>query len=231
MCWLNNEKRRGGVLPKCGYFKREKRNPEFDEQKEKYEYTYFCLWYIITNMDDHKFKIRKAEVSDLDNVLEVERMAFGEEDEARLVSDLLTDPSAIPILSLLAFANEEAVGHILFTKVTIEGVDLLAHILAPLAVKPKYQRLGIGGKLINEGHKILREMGSKLVFVLGHPTYYPKYGYLTDAGAIGFPAPYPIPKKDANAWMVISFSQTPLSEYGGQVSCAKMMDKEEYWRE
>lgn len=182
-------------------------------------------------MKDLKIEIRKANVFDLQSVLEVERVAFGEEDEAKLVADLLTDPTAEPIVSLLAFVNEEAVGHILFTKVIIEGVDVKAHILAPLAVKPEYQSLGIGGKLIREGHKILREMGSVLVFVLGHPTYYPKYGYLTDAGAMGFAAPYPIPEKDTDAWMFIALADIPLSEFKGQVRCAKMMDKEEYWRE
>ena len=81
--------------------------------------------------------IRKALYSDLDNVLFVERAAFGSDEEANLVRDLLGDDSAKPIVSLLAFQENRAVWHILFTKACIESkAPLSISILAPLAVGP-----------------------------------------------------------------------------------------------
>ncbi|MEZ5335827.1 MAG: GNAT family N-acetyltransferase [Methanolobus sp.] len=65
--------------------------------------------------------IREAKESDFDDVMRVEKEAFGYEKEAILVSELLEDKSAAPVLSLLAFKNNEAVGHILFTKATLNG--------------------------------------------------------------------------------------------------------------
>ena len=120
--------------------------------------------------------IRKTHASDLDEVMDVEKSAFGYDKEANLVAELLCDASAEPLLSLLAFHNTNAVGHILFTKLRFADQDCaqpLMHLLAPLAVIPGYQKQGIGGMLISSGLKMLSESGSELVFVLGHKEYYP----------------------------------------------------------
>jgi len=78
--------------------------------------------------------IREALHSDLDNVLSVERAAFGSEEEANLVRELLGDTSAKPIVSLLAFQENRAVGHILFTKARLEPKSTLSvSMLTPLA--------------------------------------------------------------------------------------------------
>ena len=71
----------------------------------------------------------------------------------------------------------------------------MMHILAPLAVKPVYQRRGIGGMLIKEGLHLLQAMGSEVVFVLGHKEYYPRYGFATHAAHLGYLPPYPMPKE------------------------------------
>ena len=109
--------------------------------------------------------VRKATSDDFSDVMNVERLAFGEEDEARLVKDLLADASAESFVSLLACYQGEAIGHILFTKALLEGSNPSPslYILAPLAVKPEYQKQGIGGLLIREGRRILKEMGVELV--------------------------------------------------------------------
>ncbi len=172
--------------------------------------------------------IRQSIDSDIEDVLRIEREAFGEEDEALLVSKLLSGEA--PSLSLLAFRNGEAVGHILFTEATIDKKSSPgASILAPLAVLPSYQRQGIGGMLIQEGFRRLKISGVKLVFVLGHEDYYPQYGFMPDAGALGFEAPYTIPHKNRNSWMVCQLGEGPYDK--GKVVCAEVLDREEYWIE
>jgi putative acetyltransferase len=128
-------------------------------------------------------KITKTGIKDFGDIMLVEKKAFGHDKEAELTAGLLNDKSAEPIVSLLAFHNDKAIGHILFTRVYLDKMTKkpLMHILAPLAVIPEYQKQGIGGMLMNEGIKILKEMGSKIVFVLGHMDYYPKFGFIPDA--------------------------------------------------
>lgn len=176
--------------------------------------------------------IREATNADFDAVMQVEKLAFGQDAEANLVADLLSDKSAKPHLSLLAFSEDEAIGHILFTKASIKTSDKpLMHLLAPMAVSPDFQRVGVGGLLIRTGLEILRQKGSELVFVLGHKTYYPKYGFMPDAGKLGFSAPYPIPEKDADAWMVQALSPDALRKYKGKIQVADKLMKPEYWVE
>ena len=131
-------------------------------------------------------KIKRVDASNKEDILAVNMDAFenyGADEIKVLVSDLMEDESAEPIVSLLAYDGDRAVGHIFFTKATIENKEnsLTAYILAPLSVIKKYQNQGIGGMLINEGRKILENMGVDIIFVLGHVTYYPKYGFINNA--------------------------------------------------
>ena len=149
-------------------------------------------------------EIRKSTESDLNDVLDVETQAFGNEkgpEIAELVNGLLIDPTAMPLLSLLAVNDVQAIGHILFTRAHIADSEnsVSSVILAPLAVIPEAQSQGVGGQLIKAGLRLLTDLGVELVFVLGHPEYYPRHGFKP---AIGFEAPYPIPEIHANAWMV-----------------------------
>ena len=178
-------------------------------------------------------QIREAVNTDFCNIMDIEKQAFGSEEEAILVADLLEDKSASPIVSLLAFYKNEAIGHILFTRAYVSHRESphMAYILAPLAVKPDFQKKGVGGQLIKAGLNILREKGCELVFVLGHKAYYPKYGFIPDAKSLGFPAPYPIPDKDADAWMVQPLTPDGLKTSQGIVRCADQLDKPEYWKE
>lgn len=184
-------------------------------------------------MTAHDIQIREAKGSDFNDVIQVEKEAFGCEEEAILVSRLLEDKSAEPVISLLAFMGSEAVGHILFTRASIDGniSSPLIYLLAPLAVKPEYQRQGIGGMLINEGFKKLKAIGAKMVFVLGHESYYPKYGFKKDAGSMGFTAPYPIPEEHAGAWMVYPLSSGSTNRFKGRIVCADALNKPEHWKE
>ncbi len=180
----------------------------------------------------NKLQIREAVETDLSDVLLIERLAFGYDKEANLVRDLLHDPSAKPVLSLLGFINDRAVGHILFTAARISGTQDTASmaILAPLAILPDIQKQGIGGKLIEQGLELLSRSGVDLVFVLGHPEYYPRYGF-KPAGHLGFEAPYPIPDEHAGAWMVQALRSGVIGTVSGKVICADTLNKPEHWSE
>lgn len=150
----------------------------------------------------------------------------------QLIADLLVDASAQPVLSLVATADEAIVGHILFTKASVRSTQraISAALLAPLAVHPDVQSQGIGGRLIMEGLDRLSQAGIHLVFVLGHPTYYPRYGF-SEAGVSGFEAPYPIHAKNAGAWMVKELQPGIIGVAAGPVACADAIDDPRYWRE
>ncbi len=161
--------------------------------------------------------------------------AFGPEEGpsvAELTVALLHDPTAQPLLSLIASDHGTPIGHILFTRVQISGSEesAAASILCPLAVLPNRQREGVGTQLMERGTTLLKEVGCDLVFVLGHPDYYPRCGF-QPAGRLGFTAPYPIPEKNAEAWMVLALSQGVIVRVRGTVRCADVLNKPEYWRE
>ena len=176
--------------------------------------------------------IREGSDADLNDILFVERAAFGQDEEAELVKNLLSDPSAKPLLSLLAFKSDRPVGHILFTtaRLTKSQTTAAIAILAPLAVVPDAQKQGIGGKLIETGLQFLSKSGVDLVFVLGHPEYYPRHGF-KPAGRLGFEAPYPILEKNADAWMVRATRPGIIGSVCGKVICADALNKPEYWLE
>jgi putative acetyltransferase len=177
-------------------------------------------------------RVDEASESDTPDVLLVERAAFGSDTEAELVRALLHDPSAQPVLSLLAREGARPVGHVLFTAARLREASHpgpLA-ILAPLAVVPEAQGRGIGGALIERGLQLLRESGVDLVFVLGHPSYYPRHGF-EPAGRAGLDAPFPIPAEHADAWMVLALRPELIGVVRGTVMCADTLNRPEYWRE
>jgi putative acetyltransferase len=177
-------------------------------------------------------RIEEASESDTTDVLFVERAAFGYDKEAELVWALLNDPSAEPRLSLLAREGDRPVGHVLFTAARLREVSHSGSIaiLAPLAVVPDAQGRGIGGTLIERGLQLLQRSGVELVFVLGHPTYYPRHGF-ESAGRLGLDAPFTIPDEDADAWMVRALRPDVIGSVRGTVVCADVLNKPEHWRE
>jgi len=180
-------------------------------------------------------EIREAIETDKQGITDVIVAAFGEEEGQvidKLVWDLTEDPSAQPMLSLVATHEGRIVGHILFTNTSINTSQgtVSSTILAPLSVHPSYQRQGIGGRLIKAGLERLKENKVELVFVLGHPSYYPKFGFIT-AGVNGFEAPYPIAPKNSEAWMVQALRPGAIEQISGQVLCANAMSDPKYWQE
>lgn len=180
-------------------------------------------------------EIRKSIESERNQILNIHNQAFGQEKGsviAKLVNDLFDDETAMPILSLVAVENDKLVGHILYTKAIVaeSQKSISAQILAPLAVLPDEQKKGIGEKLINEGLRLLKENGTELVFVLGHPTYYPRCGFIP-SGKQGYEAPYHIPEEHAEAWMVQELNGNVLESNSGVVQCSKVLNEPQHWRE
>lgn len=125
-------------------------------------------------------KIRQETPEDYSEIYTLIREAFSQAEyadgtEQDLVVNLRREDAFIPELALVAEEGKELVGYILFTRAKVGGDDVLA--LAPLAVKPAYQRQGIGTALIREGHRIARELGFGYSLVLGSERYYPREGY------------------------------------------------------
>jgi putative acetyltransferase len=142
-------------------------------------------------------------------------LAFGRENEARLIENLRKSPDFIPGLSLVAVKDKMIVGHILFSRIAIQTKtgSFPALSLAPMAVHPEFQKQGIGSKLIRQGLVRCRKLGHKIVVVVGHPNYYPRFGF-TSARAKGLEAPFPVPDK---AFMVVELTAGALNTITGMV--------------
>jgi putative acetyltransferase len=123
--------------------------------------------------------VREEQPADLHAIHAVNAAAFETDAEARLVDALRA--SAGLILSLVAEVEGELVGHIAFSTVTVtraDGTTAEGVALGPVAVVPARQRAGIGGQLIADGLRRLREAGHPFCIVLGHPEYYPRHGFV-----------------------------------------------------
>ena len=121
--------------------------------------------------------IRPETDQDQASIWNVNQEAFDGDAEAKLV-DALRDGGFVEV-SLVAERDGEIVGHILFSRVgivtNVGSVDALS--LAPVAVLPSHQRQGIGSGIVEAGLKACRERGHKIVVVLGHPEFYPRFGF------------------------------------------------------
>ena len=178
--------------------------------------------------------VRRSTDYDRTAIGAIHASSFGQEEGqeiVQLVNGLMVDPTAQPLLSLVADRDGRLLGHILFSAAKISTKhEIAARILAPLAVSSDCQGTGVGGALIREGLKRLSESGVHLVFVLGHPDYYPRFGF-HPAGVLGFEAPYPIPSRHAAAWMVQELVPGIVGSIQGRIQCAQVLDQRRYWQE
>jgi len=118
-------------------------------------------------------------------------------------------------LSLVAVKEGRVVGHILFSPIAIETEIGLVRVLslAPMAVLPEFQRQGIGSELVRYGLKECERFGHEVVVVIGHPEYYPRFGF-SPARAKGLEAPFEVP--DA-AFMVLELKEGALEGIKGLI--------------
>lgn len=123
--------------------------------------------------------VRDETPEDIEAVRHVNRFAFGRDDEAALV-DALRDGGYFRA-SLIAEVEGRVVGHVLFSDLPILATTgpVPALALAPMAVLPDYQHLGVGSELVRRGLDVCRERGHGIVVVLGHPCFYPRFGFST----------------------------------------------------
>jgi putative acetyltransferase len=137
--------------------------------------------------------IRAERLSDIAAIHAVEAAAFGTDAEATLVDALRA--SGDDFISLVATRGDEAVGHICFSRVTIEGAPSQRRFsaLAPLAVLPAHQRQGIGAMLVTAGLDECRQRSIDAVFVVGSPAYYSRFGF-APAGDSGVTCEFDVPR-------------------------------------
>jgi putative acetyltransferase len=177
-------------------------------------------------------RVRPAFPEDLPAVLEVERAAFGRADEPDLVCALLADPTAQAAVDLVAEDDHGLVGHILLTSAALEGthgpVDVM--LLAPLAVVPGSQGRGVGASLVREALDAAAARGICLVFVLGTPGYYRRFGFVP-ASPRGLRPPYPMDAAAIDAWMVIETRPGMIGDITGSLIPAMPFRRPELWRE
>jgi putative acetyltransferase len=135
--------------------------------------------------------IRPEEPADYDAIARVVEAAFGRPDEARLVERLRADRHVVPQLTLVAEDAGDIVGHVLQSYVTLHGdEDRRVLALAPLSVAPAQQHAGIGSALMEETLRLADALGEPRIVLLGHPEYYPRFGF-ENARALGIDPPSP----------------------------------------
>ncbi|MGM0834816.1 MAG: GNAT family N-acetyltransferase [Bacillota bacterium] len=167
--------------------------------------------------------VRQESASDYPSTERVIQKAFAnmeisDKTEHEMVARLRRSEAFVPALSLVA-VDEEIVGHILLTKVIINNEYLATEslALAPVSVLPNYQNKGVGKLLMKEALKMAKELNFQSVIVLGHPTYYPKFGF-KPASLWGIKAPFDVPDE---MFMALELKGNALSGVAGKVEYSR----------
>jgi len=157
--------------------------------------------------------IRPEAPGDIESVRYVNEQAFGQEAEAEIVDKLRK--RGVLTLSLVAVQENEVVGHIAFSPVVVESEHSSFQViaLAPMAVLPAYQRKGIGSQMVRAGLAECRRLGHEVVVVLGHPDYYPRFGFIP-ARPRGINCEFEVPEE---AWMLLELREGVLTGRQGIV--------------
>ena len=157
--------------------------------------------------------IRPENTNDIDRIREINISAFGEESEASLIDALRK--SGVPLISLVAEEDKTVIGHIMFSPVTIDNgcSSISVAGLAPMSVLPEFQKKGVGSMLVNEGLKYCQQTGYSAVVVLGHPEYYPRFGFVPSA-QYSIKSEYDVPE---NVFMIIELREGALKDCHGTV--------------
>jgi putative acetyltransferase len=162
-------------------------------------------------LSSDKAVFRSENAGDRFRVRSVNQAAFGRPDEADLVERLWSE--GVVLVSLVAEVRRQIVGHILFSRMSIETAraTVPAVALAPMAVLPEHQHRTIGGQLLRAGLDLLRRQGEDIVLVLGHPNYYPRFGFSVEK-ARSLESPF-----HANAFMAMELIPGALDGVRGKV--------------
>jgi putative acetyltransferase len=156
--------------------------------------------------------VRPEQERDQSTVHSVTSSAFGTEAEADLVDVLRVEAQGV--VSLVAELAGVVVGHIMFSPVSLSGCPALAVMgLGPMSVAPAHRRIGIGTALVREGLVRCRQEGAVAVVVLGHPGYYPRFGF-SPASRFGIDSEYDVPD---NVFMAIELAPGALDGTTGRI--------------
>ena len=168
-------------------------------------------------------KIRPEKKGDYEAIYELNKTAFGGVVEAKLVDAIRSSEYYIPDLSIVAEESGSILGHILFSKISIEAenMEIPAIALAPMAVLPAYQGKGIGSTLVREGMRECMRLGHRVVVVIGHAGYYPRFGFVS-ASSKGLKSPFPVPDESFMVYEV----DGGLRGVGGTVRYSEMFYEE-----
>jgi putative acetyltransferase len=148
-------------------------------------------------------RLRAERADDHPAIARVTTAAFGSEREARMIDAIRSSDGFVPELSLVAEVDGRIVGHVILSYVGLEGADRRVLELGPMSVEPERQRAGIGSALVREALRGAEARGEPLVLVLGHPSYYPRFGFRPAAELRIHPPDQGIPAK---AFMAIALS-------------------------
>jgi putative acetyltransferase len=160
--------------------------------------------------------IRPEEKSDYPVITQVNDLAFHRPEEGRLIENLRLLPAFDPRLSLVAEIKEKIVGHAIFSPIYIQTESDKKYpclSLGPIAVLPEFQKQGIGGQLIEAGHLVAQGLNYTSVVLLGHPGYYPRFGYLP-AEKWDLTNPWNV---SGDPWMAIELVEGALEGKAGNV--------------
>lgn len=175
-------------------------------------------------------RIRVATNLDSEAIREVHSCAFSEAEKqevATLATNLLAEETNPETVSLVAEADGAVVGHIAFSPVTIDNNKRWSgYILAPLGVKPEYQKRQIGSKLIESGIQRLSKKGVTVVFVYGDPNYYGKFGFNPDV-ASRYSPPYEL--QYPFGWQAIALNEDVITDSAVTISCVAPLRDPELW--
>jgi len=122
--------------------------------------------------------IRVADEGDWPDILEVHRLAFGDEDVPRLVTEIREARLDVPSLSFVAVTDGRVVGNVMNSWVTVEASDTRLLQLSPLGVHPDFQRQGHGAGLVQASLAGVRALGEPFLLVEGNPRYYGRFGFV-----------------------------------------------------
>jgi predicted N-acetyltransferase YhbS len=163
-----------------------------------------------------KIKIEAETEEDYEQIRALHTLAFNRDGEAKLVEKLRRTPIYIRELSLVARYRNTVIGHILFypIKINFHGKKCVSLALAPISVIPRFQNRKVGTRLIWEGLEKARKLGFKSVIVVGHPDYYPRFGF-KKASKYGISASFDVPD---NALLAIELEKDALKDCRGTVA-------------
>jgi putative acetyltransferase len=166
--------------------------------------------------------IRPEQPEDIEAIREVNVLAFGREQEARLIETIRETADFVPAVSLVALRDGTIVGHALFSRVAVElaAGTVTALSLGPIAVRPEHQRQGVGAALIRHGLAEGRRLRYPFVVVIGHPAYYPRFGFVP-ARSRGLEVKYPVPN---DVFMVAELAPGALDRSRGLVHYPSAFD-------